>query len=321
VFFLSYPAGDVRRITSDLSSYSGLSLAPDGKSFVCIRNEGRATIWTQPVSDAAKAAAVGSDAGTDDGIHGMAWTPDGRIVYTTESSGNPDVWIMASDGSRRVQLTSAPGQDISPKVTPDGKYVVFVSDRDGGLRLWRMGLDGSGATRLSAELVARGRGAVSPDGKWVYYSDNAGEARKVSIEGGTPVAVFEAGPGAALPPGFHDPMASPDGSIIAGHYVDAAARGERMALVPVKGGGAKLLPNVPPNATWAPDGQSLIYVDTRAGVSNLMRQPIAGGAATPLTKFTSEQIFFYALSPDQRQLGLVRGHVNSDVVLIAAARK
>jgi hypothetical protein len=52
-----------------------------------------------------------------------------------------------------------------------------------------------------------------------------------------------------------------------------------------------------------------------------MRQPIAGGAATPLTKFTAEQIFAYALSPDQRRVGLVRGHVNSDVVLIASTRK
>jgi Tol biopolymer transport system component len=73
--------------------------------------------------------------------------------------------------------------------------------------------------------------------------------------------------------------------------------------------------------SWAPDGQALIYVATRAGVSNLMRQPIAGGAATPLTKFTAEQIFAYALSPDQRRVGLVRGHVNSDVVLIASTRK
>ncbi len=52
-----------------------------------------------------------------------------------------------------------------------------------------------------------------------------------------------------------------------------------------------------------------------------MRQPIAGGAATALTKFSSDQIFNYALSLDQRQIGLVRGHTNSDVVLISTARK
>ena len=319
VFLLNYPAGEARRVTSDLSSYGGLSLAPDGHSFVCIRNELRATIWTQPLGEIEKAAAVAKDAGTDDGIYGMAWTPDGRLVFTTEASGNPDVWIMGSDGSRRVQLTSAPGQDISPRVTADGKYVVFVSDRDGGLRLWRMGLDGSGAMRLSADLVARGRGTISPDGKWVYYSEAAGESRKVSIDGGTASAVFSAAP-PQLPPGFHEPMPSPDGVTVAGHYSDQTAR-ERIALIPVGGGPAKLLPTVPASATWAPDGKTLVYIDTRGGISNLMRQPLAGGAATALTKFSSEQIFSYALSFDQRQIGLVRGHTNSDVVLISTARK
>ena len=321
VFLVNYPSGEVRRLTSDLSSYTGLSVAPDGQSFACIRNELRATIWTQPAGDPAKAVAVSKDAGTDDGIHGLAWTPDGRIVFTTEASGNPDVWIMARDGSRRVQLTSTPGQDIRPRVTVDGKYIVFVSDRDGGSRLWRMGLDGSGATRLSPDLVARSRAALSADGKWAYYTEAAGESRKVSIDGGASESVFVGRDRSALPPGFHEPIPSPDGATVAGHYIDQAARGERIALVPLAGGPPKLLPTVPPSATWSPDGRSLIYIDTRGGISNLMQQPIAGGAATALTKFTSEEIFGYALSPGQGQVGLVRGRINSDVVLISAARK
>ena len=81
------------------------------------------------------------------------------------------------------------------------------------------------------------------------------------------------------------------------------------------------MPTVPASATWAPDGRALIYINTRAGISNLMRQSISGGAATPLTKFDSEQIFTYALSPNHQQIGLVRGHINSDVVLIATAHR
>ena len=73
-----------------------------------------------------------------------------------------------------------------------------------------------------------------------------------------------------------------------------------------------MLPTVPPSATWSPDGRALIYIDTRSGVSNLLQHSIAGGAATPLTKFTSEQIFSYAISPDQRQVGLVRGRAGLD---------
>ena len=124
----------------------------------------------------------------------------------------------------------------------------------------------------------------------------------------------------SCPPGFHEPMPSPDGVTVAGHYSDQTER-EHLALIPVGGGPAKLLPTVPASATWAPDGKALVYIETRGGISNLMRQPLAGGSATALTKFSSEQIFSYALAFDQRQVGLVRGHTNSDVVLISTVRK
>jgi hypothetical protein len=34
---------------------------------------------------------------------------------------------------------------------------------------------------------------MSSDGRWIYYSDAAGEPRKVSIDGGASMAVFAAG--------------------------------------------------------------------------------------------------------------------------------
>ena len=48
IFLVGYPSGEPRRLTNDLSSYSGLGVSPDGKSFVTIRNERRAAIWTMP---------------------------------------------------------------------------------------------------------------------------------------------------------------------------------------------------------------------------------------------------------------------------------
>jgi tricorn protease-like protein len=136
---------------SDLSSYSGLSMAADGRSFVGTRSDRRVTLWTMPLGDSADAAAITSQATGDDGSEGVAWTPDGRLVYVSGASGNPDIWIMGADGSRRVQLTSDPGRDFSPHVTNDGRYIVFASDRDGAMRGWRMGLDGSAAIRLTSD--------------------------------------------------------------------------------------------------------------------------------------------------------------------------
>jgi serine/threonine protein kinase/Tol biopolymer transport system component len=321
IFRVDYPSGAPRRITNDLSTYSGLSVSPGGESFVCIRNERRATIWTMPIGDPKGAKPVGDEGGTDLGVHGIAWTADARLVYTTEASGNPDIWIMNVDGSNRVQLTSTPGQDVSPRVAPDGKYIIFVSDRDGALRLWRMGLDGSGAMRLGPDQVARSRAALSADGKWIYYNDSTGGFKKVSIDGGTPIAVFDpellkrlAEP---LPSDFHEPLPSPDGSVIAGHYLDDASRGERVVLIPMQGGPLKRLTTVPASATWSPDGRSLFFVESEGGASQLKRYPLPAGPAVQLTNFTSDQIFSYALSPHQR-VALVRGQVLSDVVLISS---
>jgi hypothetical protein len=51
-----------------------------------------------------------------------------------------------------------------------------------------------------------------------------------------------------------------------------------------------------------------------------MRQPVTGGPPSPVTNFTAEQIFGYAVSPDQKYFAIVRGHVTSDVVLVSDAR-
>jgi Tol biopolymer transport system component len=321
IFLVEYPGGAARRLTNDLTSYAGLSVAPDGRSFVCIRNDLRVAIWTLPLGDPAKASAITAEAGSDDGAQGLSVTSDGRIVYTTEASGNPDIWIMAPDGSRRVQLTSSPGQDVSPRATADGRYIVFVSDRDGAMNPWRMGADGSSPMRLSTDSIARSRVMPSSDGQWVFYSTTSGEPRRVSIGGGSseplfaPEALAKIG---ELPPGFHDAMLSPDGTTIAGHYTDAAARSERMAVIPAAGGPATLLTTVPASASWAPDSRGLLYVETRAGISNLVRYSIATRTATPITRFDSDQIFWYSVAPNQQQVAMVRGRTSSDVVLVSA---
>jgi hypothetical protein len=49
--------------------------------------------------------------------------------------------------------------------------------------------------------------------------------------------------------------------------------------------------------------------------------PLTDGPPQPITQFTSEQIFTYALSPDQKQLAVVRGRVSSDVVLVSSTQR
>jgi eukaryotic-like serine/threonine-protein kinase len=322
IFYVPYPSGAARRLTNDLTSYSGLSVGPDGSEFVAIRNERRATIWTMAMGAAGEGAPITVDAAADEGSQGIAFAPDGRLVYTTEASGNPDIWIMNADGSRRVQLTSNPGLDVAPRVTADGRYIVFASDRDGAVRPWRMALDGSGATRLSQEVLFRWRAIPSPDGKWAYYDDTKGGVRKVPIEGGDAQPALPPDVIGRLsepvPPNFHEAMLSPDGTMLAAHYTEKMDS-ERIMIVPLAGGALRRYVNAAPPMVWGADSRSIVYFDFASGASNVMRQALSGGPPTSVAR-APDQIFAFALSPDQKHMALVRGRVSSDVVLVSTAK-
>ena len=134
------------------------------------------------------------------------------------------------------------------------------------------------------------------------------------MAGGTPeplLAELTAG-GRQLPPGFHEPIPSPDGRALAGHYAEPTV-GERIAVLSMDTTASeRRFPMVTASARWAPDGKSLVYTDR----VNLFRQPISGGQVLQLTKFPGDTLFSFALSNDQKHVAFVRGQTTSDVVLV-----
>ena len=319
VWLLSASGHEPRRITNDLSTYAGLSVSAGGKSFVSVRRERRSRVW---IVDAAggEARVVSSGAGADDGVNGLAWTADGRLVYTSASAGNLDIWLMDADGRNRVQLTSDKAHDSWPAVTTDSRRIVFVSERGGARGLWVMGTDGSEQRRIGSVTVNPQPGMWADD-NWVYFTAAGGRNFRIGIDGGEPVPLEVSAPagGAAspLPEGFHQPVSSPDGRMVAGHYNSREPRGERIAVVPLDGSPPRLFSNVTIPAEWSGDGKSLLYLVARDGATNVWRQPIAGGPAVPLTRFSDERIFRFSASPDQKRWAIVRGNISSDVVLVS----
>jgi len=88
---------------------------------------------------------------------------NGKIVFVSGTPGSYDIYTMNSDGSGRVQLTSAPGDDMDPVWSPDGTKIAFASDRDGELSIYVMDGDGSNITRVTSTPVAFSP-TWSPDG-------------------------------------------------------------------------------------------------------------------------------------------------------------
>jgi Tol biopolymer transport system component len=315
IWHLSYPKGEARRITNDLNDYGDVSLTGDSGSLVTVLSDQHSNIWIAPNGDSARAAQVSSN--NSDGTEGIFWAPDGKIVYTSNVSGNEDLWIMKADGSGPKQLTADAGRNFAPSVSPDGRHILFLSDRARTVNLWRMEIDGTNPRQLLTGSDG-GRPSYSPDGRWIIYigsnSSGVGTIWKVSVDGGAPVQLTDSQSG--------KPAVSPDGTQIACGYFDEQT-GWRIALVPFEGGKPTRMFDIPANMTyaggigrWTRDGRALTYIDTRGGVSNIWKLPLDGSPPQQLTDFKADRIFWFDWSHDGQRLALARGTVTSDVVMI-----
>ena len=79
-------------------------------------------------------------------------SPDGRqVVFTRrvyDSAANRNstsLWVVGIEGGEPRRLTSAKGNDTSPRWSPDGRTVAFVSDRGGSSQIWM--IDPAGGER------------------------------------------------------------------------------------------------------------------------------------------------------------------------------
>ena len=310
---ISYPSGEIRRITADFNHYFAMSLTADGKTLVAVQSSRVSNIWSVPNSDANRAVQIKSGGTNQEGTDGLAAAPDGRIVYYSKASGQDDIWIMNADGSGVKQLTSDMGTNYDLKVTPDGRYIVFTSERAGAPNIWRMDMDGGNPTQLTfgrSEYSV----TVTPDSNWVVFDSTASGAPslwKVSINGGDPVQVTNRF--------TENSEVSNDGKFLACQIRENAVASWRWAIFNIDGGEPFKIFDLPSDdreARWSPDSRAITYTRTIGGVTNVWSYPIDGGTPKQLTNFKTDRIFNFKWLPDGKGLVMARGTEMADAVLI-----
>ena len=340
-------SGSIAQITDDDNDYAEPRAA--GSALAAIRIKRQATLWS--VAPGAPAEELTRGVGSSDGLGGVAWTRDGRIVYTSSAAGTVDLWIANADGSSARQLTNDEGAERHPIVTANGATIVYCSPSHGDATIWRMNVDGS-QRRQIVSAPAISDFAVTPDSKNLVYASGSTLLR-VPLDGGAPATIATVGvyvkslqltpDGSAvivsaledialklfrvpigggavtklLPERASNGVVSPDGKLIACTYGIAEPCGD-LAILPVTGGTPRVLPMNGCLYRWSPDGKSIVFVKNEGKKENLYSLPLDGKEATPITSFADGIIENFAWSRDGKRIVLTRSQQTRDVVMMNA---
>jgi serine/threonine protein kinase/Tol biopolymer transport system component len=320
IFYVSYPDGAVSKITNDLLEYgpTSLSITTNATAIVSAQSQASSNIVLAPGGAAAAAVEFTHGATRLDGTGGLAWAAGERIVFTSATGGRVNLWIAGKNGGDARQLTFNSVSAFAPATAPGGQTIYFVSRQDSLPCIWRVNADGGEPARVT--FTEDYNPDVSPDGKWLLFDSYRGGSHSIwkqRIDVTEPATIFRQGGNSA--------RFSPDGKLVACWAHDAKEGRYRLAVHAFPSGEPAGIADFPNSAgdawfTWAPDGRTIHFIDSRKGVSNIWSCDYRTGAFQQVTNFTSGRIFRFAWSPDGKTLALARGQTTSDIVLLTITK-
>jgi eukaryotic-like serine/threonine-protein kinase len=323
LWFISFPKGEARRLTTDLTDYQlcCLDITQDGKALVDTELTVASDLWIAPAGDAARAKKI---TGREFAVAGFSLTPSGGIVLAT-TEGN--LFSLKADGSGRTALSTSQGLDLDPSVCGDGRYTVYSTYSEQKLGIWRMNADGSNSVRIADEAFAR-TPQCSPDGKWaLYLRGPSWNPVRVSITGDKSPEVLTQDSAFSLEISADGKrvayLVQPSAGLPESGVAPSGSKPNQLKVLPFDGGSTVYQvdwPALAGNPHWAPSGDAIQYVVTKNGVSNIWEQKLTAAPPKRITNFQSGLIFDFSWSRDGKQLGLTRGNTSTDVIMISNFR-
>lgn len=112
-------------------------------------------------------------------------SPDAKtIVFSYEG----DLWKVPTQGGPALRITAMDGNEISPRISPDGKWLAFSSNQNGNMDVYVMPLAGGEIRQITHHDGADDVASWSWDSKSIYFTstrENRMSSYKVDAAGGT----------------------------------------------------------------------------------------------------------------------------------------
>lgn len=115
---------------------------------------------------------------------------DGKTAYFAYDG---DLWKVDSNGGNASRITALDGEEINPRVSPDGKWLAFSSNQYGNYDVYVMPADGGTIKQLTFHTGKDEMESWGWDSKTIYFTSNRNNnfgSFKTTIEGKTPQKLF-----------------------------------------------------------------------------------------------------------------------------------
>ena len=326
LWLISYPSGEATRLTNDLSSYFGLSVARNADVMATAKREKTSNIWSANLGQTANANQLTSGFERQDGLYGLTSAPDGKLAFISGIGMENSISLINADGQNLQKIPVEVSKPDSPSVTKDGRFLIFADSKENEAVVWRYEFSGGELKQLTPAYSLTP--ALTPDDKFVVYAANNDERKlslfKIPIEGGGQIQLNKDLSVA--------PSVSPDGKFIACYLSSEQTNKEfKIAILSIEGGEpVKILDlpetlnlQIPPERplAWSTDSRSVFYVNDKSDVSNIFRISIEDGAKPEkITDFTTGRIFDFTLFDEGKRIAYAKGSVTSDIVVFTESK-
>ena len=117
-------------------------------------------------------------------------SPDAKTVYFSYDG---DIWSTDINGGNASRITALEGEEINPRVSPDGKWLAFSSNQYGNYDIYVMPINGGKIKQLTFHQAKDEVESWSWDSKSIYFTSNQNNgfgSFKINLDGKTPEALF-----------------------------------------------------------------------------------------------------------------------------------
>ncbi len=301
-------------LTKDSENYSNISLDKDFRLLVStqIKSDFRLTFFNLENPSIKNVLSEGESA---------TFSREGKVVFSSQKSGNMDIWVSEANGSRQTQLTIDSGDDIKPIVSPNNNYVFFASNRTGENHVWRMNSDGSNQIQITKDDGGSPI-FVSPDGSRVFYHHGRNRTLwSVLVNGGNEQII--------LNEQKSEFAISPNGTQVA--FSEKQDENRNLVVfslnekVITKRFKTAIEKNLIRDIEWMPDGNSLLYIsiDSKTENYSLWIQSLEDKESQKLVDFGDEgmsELSGFAISPDGKGFTISQGGWRHDAVLMSGLK-